>query len=121
MAGYSQGLSASDLTVSIASDNTDLVLDALDRQILAGLERIGERARDHAREEVPYRTGNLHDSIGYSVSSSDKTVTVGTDVHYASYVELGTWKMPARPYLRPAIVNHTAEYRAILENALQNG
>jgi hypothetical protein len=30
------------------------------------------------------------------------TYTVGTNVEYASYVEYGTYRMAAQPYLRPA-------------------
>lgn len=34
--------------------------------------------------------------------------------------ELGTRKMKAHPYLKPAIFNHTEEYKQILEDSLRN-
>ena len=30
-------------------------------------------------------------------------ISTGSTVFYAPYVEFGTWKMPARPHLRPAL------------------
>lgn len=41
----------------------------------------------------------LSELAGYNV---DSTYYVGTDVHYAAYVEFGTSQQPAKPYLRPA-------------------
>jgi len=45
--------------------------------------------------------GHLRESITYEVDK--KEARVGTNVHYAPYVELGTVKMKAQPYLRPAL------------------
>lgn len=43
------------------------------------------------------------------------TVYVGTNVHYAPYQELGTVKMDARPFLRPAMENFKDEIEQIIE------
>ena len=64
------------------------------------------------------RTGRLRSSLTYEPLDGEPAVLVGTDVEYAKYVEAGTMKMPARPYLRPAIVNHIQEYKALVEAAL---
>jgi len=37
------------------------------------------------------------------IASASDTWVVGTNVKYAVYVELGTYKMEAQPYLRPAV------------------
>lgn len=50
-----------------------------------------------ARSMCPVSTGNLQASI----SASGGTITVGAD--YAQYVEYGTWKSPAQPFLTPAV------------------
>lgn len=51
------------------------------------------------------RTGRLRASITWRPGEDDASpyVDVGTNVEYAPYVELGTRRMAARPYLRPAL------------------
>lgn len=44
------------------------------------------------------RTGALRDSITYEVQGNKK-VSVKTDLSYAQYLQNGTNKMPARPFL----------------------
>lgn len=56
---------------------------------------------DSAKRIVPVDTGELHDSIHSEVSSDGMYVVADAD--HASHVELGTSKMPAQPYLRPAL------------------
>lgn len=61
---------------------------------------------DDAKARAPVRTGNLRRSIHPELgeySSERVTVWVGTDVEYAPYVEMGTSKQAAQPYLRPAL------------------
>ena len=88
-----------------------------------------------------YRGGTLRNSITFQVDG--KELAVGTNVEYAPYVELGTgpyftpppaWEqfdapkgsgvghgyVRARPYLRPAVENHTSEYQNVLQNEMRN-
>ena len=48
------------------------------------------------------------------------TVYIGTNVEYAKYIEMGTSKSAARPYLKPAAENHGDEYKQIMEKYLKN-
>jgi HK97 gp10 family phage protein len=41
-------------------------------------------------------------------------------VDYAPYVELGTHKQAAKPFLRPAAENHKGEYKAIIQKCMKN-
>ena len=59
-----------------------------------------------AKPLTPLKTGNLRGSITYSISGNEGRV--GTNVEYAPYVEMGTSKMAAQPYLRPAADNNRA-------------
>lgn len=49
----------------------------------------------------------------------DATVYLGTNVEYAPYVEFGTSKMEARPYLKPAFNDHLSEYKNMIFNELK--
>lgn len=63
-------------------------------------------------------TGRLRASITYEIEGED-TMCLGTPVEYGKYVELGTYKMRARPFILPAIKNNMQEYRKIAEKILK--
>ncbi len=56
----------------------------------------------HAKAVVPVDTGNLKNSIQTEMEGGGLTAVVGTGVSYAPFVEWGTHKAPAQPYLTPA-------------------
>jgi HK97 gp10 family phage protein len=72
------------------------------RNIADQFEILGEEMVDLARSIVPVRTGFLRDSIFHQVVESDLNLTFGATADYADYVEFGTSRMAARPYIRPA-------------------
>ena len=51
------------------------------------------------------RTGRLRGSITWRIGSDAESLfaDVGSNVEYAVYVEMGTSRMAARPFLRPAL------------------
>lgn len=103
------------------TDNTEEVKDALLEKIERGLIACGLTAEGHAKSLCPVDTGRLRNSITNQVDMTDQAVYIGTNVEYAAYVELGTTRMPERPFLRPAARDHADEYRSIFEQALQSG
>lgn len=64
--------------------------------------------------------GNEYSYDGIAPDDREKGVYIGTNVEYAPYVELGTVKMQARPFLRPAATEHSEEYKRIMEAALKS-
>ena len=87
-----------------------------------------------------YRGGTLRNSITYEVNGDE--LVAGSNVEYAPYVELGTGQyftpppswieinakkgsgighsfVKPRPYLRPAVEQHIAEYKKIIETELK--
>lgn len=54
-----------------------------------------------------------------SGKAPEKSVIVGSNVEYASYVELGTSRMNARPFLRNGIENTRDEMKEIAEGILK--
>ena len=51
---------------------------------------------------------------------NEHSVYIGSNVEYAAPVELGTSRMRARPYLKPAATEHTAEYKELVKESLEN-
>lgn len=136
----------------ITADNTEEVLNELRKATDRVLTMIGIKAEKYAKARCPvgtpestgikgYRGGTLRNSITFEVE--EDTLTVGTNVEYAPYVELGTgpffeappsWEqfdaprgsgirasyVRPRPYLKPAIEDHTTEYASIMRKELHN-
>ena len=103
-----------DVTIT---DNSDQFLYALPSQIARALESIGLVAEGYAKLACPVDTGRLRNSISHA--RDDTAAYIGTNVKYAPYVELGTSKMHAQPFLRPAAENHADEYKEIVKTALK--
>jgi HK97 gp10 family phage protein len=59
----------------------------------------------HAKRMCPVDTGRLRSSITHEVGGDAEGMVarVGTNVEYAKYLEYGTSRMSARPFLRPAL------------------
>jgi HK97 gp10 family phage protein len=132
------------------TDNTPKLHEALDSWSERVLTLWGMTVQDYAQLLAPtgtedstgiegYVGGALKASITYVVSVAQKTVTIGSNLFYSVYVELGTgifaekgngrktpwvWKdfngkwhftrgMKARPFLRPAVEDHIEELRQI--------
>ncbi len=62
-------------------------------------------------------TGRLVGSIRHE--HSFLTASVGTDVNYAGYLELGTSKMAPRPFLIPTLEENTEKIEQLVLQAMQ--
>ena len=73
--------------------------------VSGGVARVAAEVADRARALAPRETGTLAESIGVEVERSPDGVVahVGTSLLYGLFQEVGTSKMPANPYLRPAL------------------
>jgi len=80
------------------------------RQALLRIER-------DAKQIVPVDTGNLKGSIESRVirnSDGEVVGVVGSNVRYAPFIEFGTSKMSAQPFLRPAVERNRETIRSLL-------
>lgn len=100
-----------------ATLHTDEALDGKNEAIARALETIGLIAEGYAKIACPVDTGRLRNSITHQ--RGDNFIAIGTNVEYAPYVEMGTSRMKAQPYLGPAVDNHIQEYQDIVEKALK--
>lgn len=73
---------------------------AVSEAIATGAEVVAESARG----SCPVDTGALQSSI--AAQSSGMNASISANTHYAAYVEFGTSKMAAQPYLVPALLGN---------------
>ena len=126
------------------TDNSDEILSRMDTAMEVALEKIGLVAEGYAKRLCTVKTGRLINSITHATASypgvgtyrdnagnvfddatADGTpeknaVYIGTNVEYAPYVELGTTRTKAKPYLKPAVVNHAEKYKKIFKDSMEN-
>lgn len=75
------------------------------------VNRMAFQIQASAVPRAPYRTGALRGSAKVKPTQSDNGVaTVGFYTDYAAFVEFGTYKMAARPYLMPAVEEVAREF-----------
>ncbi|KKN20888.1 hypothetical protein LCGC14_0930920 [marine sediment metagenome] len=91
--------------MSITKDNTDKFFKEVKNKVSSGLKTATLMVERDAKIFCPVDTGTLKRSITHEFIS-DTEAQVGTNVEYAPFVELGTSKMSARPFLRPALAKN---------------
>ena len=110
------GVHASVALASIIIDESEwkrLLEGPISRDLVRRGIRVQNQAKANASQPPPsfpgsgpsVRTGRLRGSITLVLDEDyiGPYVDVGTNVEYAAFVELGTYRMGARPYLRPAL------------------
>lgn len=102
------------------TDNSQLVTKKLKAAAIKGLTECGMTAEGYAKKLCPVDTGNLRNSITYTVRDGEYATYIGTNVEYANYVENGTSKMAAQPYLKPAVTDHSDTYKRLIRVELEN-
>lgn len=92
---------------------------AMDNNIKNIMASIGSKIVEEAKRVVPVRTGLLRDSISSKQDGNSVIIEANTD--YASYIEDGTEKMGAQPFMEIAI--EATEYRAeeMIDEAIKKG
>lgn len=94
--------------------NIPKVIDALKKTEKDILDDIGKFVKAEAQMRAPILTGNLRRSIDYQVVSENE-VDIGAtaEADYAVYVEKGTSKMAAQPFLEPAAMDNLGQLEEI--------
>ena len=67
--------------------------------------------QERAQRNCPVDTGNLKDSIGIDIIDDGMTGEVEPTADYGPYVEYGTRKMSAQPYVRPAFSTQSRQFK----------
>ena len=98
-------------------------LDPLTRGAMSrGVQLAGLKVEADAKLVTPVDTGALRDSINTSGSSTanSATATIGTNLEYAPFVELGTSKASAQPFLQPSLQKNKKTARKIVMDEVRN-
>jgi len=98
------------------------VTGRIEAEVGAAVEEAAALVEARAKELCPVRTGRLRDSIRAEVAAMAGDVLraeVGTDVAYASAVEMGAGRAAAQPFLLPALDACREEVRRIIAEAVR--
>jgi len=98
------------------------------------LDRAARTLRDHIRQKLlaaagpsrpgdypGYRTGHLARNVQSETDPARLVARVGTNVLYGRYLEFGTRRMAARPWLSRALWDFAPEIARILSRAVPGG
>lgn len=98
-------------------NNCSIVKLLFRQRINDALDEVGMFVVSEAKVRTPVDTGHLRGSIDYTKKFD--SINVGTNVDYGIYVEKGTSKMKAQPYLTPAIEDNRKEIQQIVEKHMK--
>jgi len=88
----------------------------MQRQVYRYLQSWASDVKAAAMRNAPVRTGHLRSSIYAKIK--DWIAEIGAEATYALFVELGTRRMRAQPYLYPAIQEYLPQLERIILEAL---
>ena len=79
-------------------------------------------AKQNIKNNKTVDTGRLLGSINTKLAkvSTNATAEVGTNVEYANYIEYGTYKMGAKPFLNPAFEEETEGLENRIRQAIRD-
>ncbi len=113
--------------MKIANWNPDKITAEIEKKAMDRLEEAGQIIADKARQKVPVQSGNLRDSIRVTRLKGDPKQNIRVyagnrkkrdqgGAFYAHIVEYGSVKMPAKPFLRPALNECRGRVKGIVQN-----
>lgn len=91
------------------SGNSESALNAASQELINTAYDVEAAAKENIKINETVDTGRLLGSIKTKHKKSNGLVeaSVGTNVEYANYIEYGTKKMGAKPFLNPAFDSKT--------------
>lgn len=98
--------------------------DAIKKIIQEEIYRAALQTQNKARQIAPIDTGNLRRTIqatGWEDVEKDMIFHVQAKAEYAGYVEFGTVKMKARPYLMPSAEDSLQDFAERVTRRINGG
>ena len=103
------------INISI-KDGAAKKLDRISSDFGDAMEKAAKLVENSAKDACPVDTGALQSSI--NVSLTENGAKISADKDYAAYVEFGTVKSAAQPFLVPALLNNTDAIISIIKNVV---
>lgn len=111
------------MSSQIVKWNKRKLIGEISGRVIQNMDLACQVVKGYAETNAPVRTGKMKGKVAIEteVQAHGEAVEgrIGVlkdnDVFYARFVEMGTSKMAAHPFLRPALFNHTAEIVRIIQ------
>lgn len=88
-------------TITLTNNHLTRIAAELRPKASAIVRKTAFQIEADAKQRAAVDTGAMRGSI-QAVMDTDLEATIAVGVDYAAYVEYGTYKMPAQPYMTPA-------------------
>ena len=84
------------------------------------LREIGKLMVREVRKKAPKKSGNLRKNIQYFYRKRYRDLQIGIKpkAFYGGFIEKGTEKVPAKPFIEPTVMEHLGEIQELIKMAL---
>jgi len=96
------GKGSASVSVRVVSNKLPGLPGQLKGDVRDDVKRAAFEVEALGKAKAPVKTGTLRRSIHSEFSDDGMKAIVGPSVSYSAFVEFGTRRMAARPYMRPA-------------------
>ena len=107
------------VTIKVVSNRIPQLPAAIKQAAAQQVETTARQIEATSKGLAPVRTGTLRRSIHTVLEAGGLRALVGPSVLYGKFVEFGTRRMGARPYMRPAAERHMPGFAAGLAALLR--
>lgn len=111
-------MAGSGVTVRVVSNRLPQIAAGLQPAVADAVKKTTLDIEAESKRLAPVKTGTLRRSIHSVFSNGGLTGKVGPSVVYSHFVEFGTRRMGARPYMRPAALKAMPDFIAAVKAAL---
>lgn len=99
----------------------NLNMDAVKQVVQKNGDQMNERMKEKTRTAFlkGYSTGDTAGSINTEITNGGMTAEVGPTTDYHAYVEFGTRKMTAEPFIKPAWEEQKTQFKADMDRLVR--
>ena len=107
------------VTVTVTFDKFPQIAAALPDKTRAVVRKASFDVEGQAKSRVPVDTGALKNSISTEFEDGGLTGVIAPHMEYATFVEFGTKRMSAQPYMTPAAEAVAPAFVSAMKQMLQ--